>query len=154
MTEQNEPKEIVLQHLEHSVEQLPKPTEAVQKAATEALAEIRDRSFAGRHPDLGPMINCQHCGYRHRENQNFRSDAEPCQQKFAKIDGVEQIAGQTESTKFDTTFEVEIPRKQQRLVFGANRVKGRRNNPRKRPLSPLTHWQRILIAKVKKNESK
>lgn len=129
------------------------PTEAGQKAAAEALEAIKDRSFAGRNPELGRMINCVHCGFRHRENQNGRSNADPCQEKFAKIDEVEQIAGETKHTKSENLIEAEIPRKQQRIIFGAKRVKGRRKQLRNRPRNPLTHWQRILIAKVKKEAS-
>lgn len=35
-------------------------------AANAALGSIEDRSFSGRHPELGKMINCQVCHRRHR----------------------------------------------------------------------------------------
>lgn len=54
-------------------------TEAGQKAAEIALAEIRDRSFSGRHPELGRMVNCQFCGLRHRENERR------CEQVFTTV---------------------------------------------------------------------
>ena len=61
-----------------SSEQIPEtaPTEAGKNAAEIALAEIRGRSFSGRHPELGRMINCI-CGLRHRANERI------CVQKFA-----------------------------------------------------------------------
>lgn len=67
-----------------SGEQIPEnaPTEIGKKAAEIALAEIRGRSFSGRHPELGKMINCQFCGFRHRENER------KCEQKFAEKDSV------------------------------------------------------------------
>lgn len=58
------------------------PTEAGIKAAEEALQAIRDRSFSGRNPHLGKMINCQFCGTRHRQNERT------CAQKFAEENGV------------------------------------------------------------------
>lgn len=39
----------------------------LELAAEKALAAIRQRSFSGRHPDLGPMIKCGQCGLRHRK---------------------------------------------------------------------------------------
>jgi hypothetical protein len=50
-------------------------------AAEQALDEIRARSFSGRNPHLGKMINCV-CGLRHREFERV------CKQKFAEKDGV------------------------------------------------------------------
>jgi hypothetical protein len=49
---------------------------ALGKAAVDALQVIKDRSFAGRHPELGKMINCKFCGRRHRQNERV------CSQKF------------------------------------------------------------------------
>ena len=48
-------------------------------AAAKALAEIYSRSFSGRHPELGRMINCQFCNMRHRENER------KCVQKFTTV---------------------------------------------------------------------
>lgn len=47
-------------------------TQAQLDAAT---AEIAGRSFTGRHPELGKMINCAVCGLRHRAINK-------CEQKF------------------------------------------------------------------------
>src|ERR1700676_2905316 len=55
------------------------PTEAGQKAAEAALTEIHGRSYSGRHPELGRMINCQFCNMRHRENER------KCVQKFTTV---------------------------------------------------------------------
>src|ERR1035437_9182350 len=38
-------------------------------AACAALKAIKDRSFIGRHPELGKMVNCKFCGRRHREKE-------------------------------------------------------------------------------------
>ena len=65
----------VIRHLEGST----LPTESGQKAAEDALIEIHNRSFAGRHPGLGKMVNCQFCGLRHRENER------KCEQVFTTV---------------------------------------------------------------------
>src|SRR2546423_938656 len=52
------------------------PTQAGQDVAETVLAEIRGRSFSGRHPELGRMIKCQVCRSRHRSSTQ-------CEQKFA-----------------------------------------------------------------------
>src|SRR6202790_1112469 len=49
------------------------------EASAKALAEIYSRSFSGRHPELGRMINCQFCNMRHRENER------KCVQKFTTV---------------------------------------------------------------------
>ena len=59
----------------------------VNQVVTDAIAKLRediaDRSFSGRHPELGKMIKCQICGLRHRSSivckQRFalREDGEP-----------------------------------------------------------------------------
>lgn len=38
----------------------------LNKAVFEALEAIRNRSFSGRNPQLGKMINCHVCSTRHR----------------------------------------------------------------------------------------
>jgi len=37
-------------------------------AAGRFKIELTKRSFSGRNPELGPMIKCQQCGQRHRDN--------------------------------------------------------------------------------------
>jgi hypothetical protein len=44
-------------------------SEELQKVADAALTDIHNRSFSGRHPELGKMINCPVCGLRHRGMQ-------------------------------------------------------------------------------------
>lgn len=119
----------------------PQPTPEGQAAVAGALQAIKDRSFSGRHPELGKMINCHVCHDRHRQNERN------CQIVYHKIDGVEQIAGETKSTKFDTTFELDIQRKQTRQVFGARLFKGRRKNRRNKPAKPTHHWVRLIQEK-------
>ena len=58
-----------------------KPVQAEQAIVEAALQTVHDRSFAGRNPHLGKMVNCQFCGLRHRENER------QCKQKFAEKDG-------------------------------------------------------------------
>jgi len=49
----------------------------VQKAIEHFRQEFKNRSFAGRHPELGKMIKCGVCNRRHRSS-------EVCHQRFAK----------------------------------------------------------------------
>lgn len=49
-------------------------------AAVEFETARRQRSFSGRHPELGPMINCPVCQRRHRDNEN-------CQIRYANKPG-------------------------------------------------------------------
>lgn len=47
----------------------------------DALAVVGGRSFSGRHPELGKMINCKVCGLRHRETdvveKNVKEEVSP-----------------------------------------------------------------------------
>lgn len=52
-----------------------KPTASPEQVAA-ALAEVRGRSFSGRHPELGKMVKCHFCGLRHRVNER------KCEQQF------------------------------------------------------------------------
>ncbi len=119
------------------------------EAAAAALKEIRNRSFSGRHPDLGRMINCPFCGLRHREHDNGRD--KPCEQTFAIQNGVHAIAGKTPSTTPEFLYDGDVQRKQARLLFGARLVKGKRKTPRNRLQQPLSFWRRVLIEKENKN---
>lgn len=40
-----------------------------EKAALRAIEAIHDRSFSGRHRELGKMIKCGACGMRHRRSE-------------------------------------------------------------------------------------
>lgn len=62
----------------------------IKPEVSEAIARIREKekekSFSGRHPELGKMINCRICDRRHRSSI-------ACVQVFAKNEnGVELIA--------------------------------------------------------------
>ncbi len=50
--------------------------EELQKAIDAALVSIEYRSFFGRRPELGKMVNCRVCGTRHRVNER------KCEQVF------------------------------------------------------------------------
>lgn len=60
------------------------PTQAGQAAADEALVGIKNRSFSGRHPELGKMIKCAICKHRHRENPS-------CTQVFSSGERIKGI---------------------------------------------------------------
>jgi hypothetical protein len=44
-----------------------------------AMTELRGKSFSGRHPELGKMVNCQVHGWRHRQ---FEFNPTGCEQVF------------------------------------------------------------------------
>jgi hypothetical protein len=99
--------------VENQVELEPKPTETGTQAAAETLAAIRQRSFSGRHPELGKMVKCQVCSRRHREQitkcvQVFSKDAQNNERSLARV------------------------RQTVKTVFGAAQFKGKRLRP---PLS-------------------
>jgi hypothetical protein len=106
------------------------PTEAGIKAAQAAIQAIRERSFSGRHPELGRMINCQFCDTRHRENER------KCSQTFA-----------VELTP--TKDREHLTHKQ---IFGASRFAKKRLNPH----SNRYRQARInaALAKQRKKEKK
>ena len=120
-----------------------KLTEASQKAVQEALQAIHDRSFAGRHPELGRMINCPFCSLRHRENER------KCTQKFAtETREGDPIQGELQPPEGLTHLTA-------RQVLGAARFNKTRQKPRRRPQKPMTKWHRILVeAEKKKNAEK
>ncbi len=55
-------------------------TTEVQDAIAKFFAEFKERSYSGRHPELGKMVNCAICGTRHRASQ-------VCEQKFKEGTG-------------------------------------------------------------------
>lgn len=96
-----------------------------------ALQEIKTRSFSGRNPQYGKMINC-HCGHRHREFDAYTKyivDLDTgirtketvvlrpaCEQKFAKDpEGNERNLARMTQTK--------------NTVLGARMFKGKRIKP-------------------------
>lgn len=118
-------------------EQNPAATKQSIEAAAHAIEEIRNRSFSGRHPELGKMINCQFCGLRHRENER------KCEQKFAEKDGViygalVPPAGLTHLTA--------------RQIIGAAAFTKRRQRPRNKPKRKMHYWLRVIIEARKKND--
>lgn len=101
----------------------------------EAIAAFNEehynKTFAGRHPELGKMINCQVCSLRHRSSQ-------PCEQKFA----VGTHDPRPEGEKIELRCENAHPGGPTRNDVFGNQAKGKRRNPhysaRKRALVQLT----------------
>jgi len=50
-----------------------------EKAVADAIAAVRGRSFSGRNPELGKMVNCRVHGWRHRQ---FEFSPTGCEQVF------------------------------------------------------------------------
>jgi hypothetical protein len=58
--------------------------EAIQKLALKVLADLEQRAFSARHPELGKMTKCQVCLRRHRSS-------EVCVQKFKYLHTEEEV---------------------------------------------------------------
>lgn len=112
------------------MQEAPKVPEETIDAVALALDEILNRSFSGRHPELGKMINCRVCDMRHRQNER------KCEQKFvAELIPPEGLTSLTA-----------------RQQLGAKFFAKRRRSPRNRPQSPMHHWLRVLVEAHKKKE--
>lgn len=101
-------------------------------AVEQALEQIHSRSFAGRNPHLGKMINCAVCNLRHRENQTPK-----CEQSIV----VELVPpeGLTQLTH--------------RQIMGAKFYNRQRQAPRNRPKNKMHYWLRVILdARKKRNE--
>lgn len=94
----------------------------------DTLQAITERSFSGRHPELGKMINCKFCGHRHRENERN------CKQVFAKDEnGIDRTVPQT-----------------RKGIYGAAMFAKRRVHPRQRSKQPIHYWLRIILEAAKR----
>lgn len=94
----------------------PTVSQEVQYAVNKALESIEDRSFSGRHPELGKMIKCQVCRLRHR-------DAIKCTQRFTELYIEEDL-----ETGVKTTVFAVAPQTRNGIV-GAAQFKGKRLRP-------------------------
>ncbi len=94
----------------------PKPTVEGAIASIQALAEIRGRSFSGRHPELGKMIKCAICSRRHRSSIK-------CEQKFKELHIEEDLETGEKEIIYAT-----VPKTRNGIV-GAAAFKGKRLKP-------------------------
>lgn len=89
---------------------------------SEAIAEFNEehynKSFSGRHPELGKMINCQICSLRHRSS-------EVCVEKFA----VGTHDPRPEGEKIELRNENAHPGGPTRNDVFGNQWKGKRKTP-------------------------
>jgi hypothetical protein len=107
---------------------------ARNNSVEQALQQIRDRSFAGRNPELGRMIKCQICQTRHRQFERV------CKQKFVKRGELEMIAGQTPET------ETVVEARKIRVILGAAVFNKKRlkPHPNKRQLQFVDLVRKLL----------
>lgn len=73
-------------------------SEELQKAIDTTLKTIEDRSFSGRHPELGKMIKCLVCGLRHRS-------AIKCVQRFKELHIEEDLETGEKTTVYATAAQ-------------------------------------------------
>jgi hypothetical protein len=122
--------------VEDSEFEAPVPSPEASEAAAKALAEIHDRSFAGRNPEVGKMIKCQVCSRRHR-------DSLKCEQKFSELwveedletgelTTVYRVAAQEKGTEVPgQRLEISTPDGPTRnQIIGTAPFKGKRKKPR------------------------
>lgn len=108
-------------------------SEELQKAIDATLTDIRDRSFSGRHPELGRMINCYVCGRRHRGKQ--------CEPHY-KLSSIEE--------EVDTGKQTEVfalaAQNTRKGVFGAKGYAKQRLRPHlnKRKLQFIEHVRQLF----------
>jgi hypothetical protein len=115
---------------EEFLELPPVPQEAID-LCNKVIAEAMERSYGGRHPEIGKMIKCQACGLRHRSHIE-------CKQKFVYLYSEEEIGpdGLPKVTDFFRTAVSPDKKPTRKQVFGAQAVKGKRFRPHK------TVWSR------------
>ena len=68
----------------------------MNKNVAAALAAIRSRSFSGRNPQLGKMINCPICRLRHRKTNIVGGKVVKCEARYAPhrfVDGDKIVEG-------------------------------------------------------------
>ena len=120
-----------------------KPSPEALAAAESALGEIKDRSFSGRHSELGKMINCQVCRRRHRrtdvafrehfdENGNKTVTLEPLISNCKQVFKILWIDEDLETGKLETQFAtVPLPGQNAtpKSILGAAYFAKKRKNP-------------------------
>jgi hypothetical protein len=108
----------------------------VKKAVADAVESHRDKSFAGRNPQLGKMINCGICKARHRSHIK-------CEQVFAVKHYEQEFNDETGE------YDPEVPvfataAHTKRGVYGAQAFKGKRIKPH------LNRRAQMFIERVRK----
>jgi hypothetical protein len=112
------------------------PASDKTKALVEkVLADFKNRSFGGRHPELGKMIKCQVCGTRHRSMIK-------CKQQFKELH-IEEDLETGEKTPVLATCIPHGAKPGTRQIVGAAGFKGRRHNPHP------SHRDQMLIQRSK-----
>lgn len=95
---------------------------AMNRNVAAALAAIRARSFSGRNPQLGPMINCPVCKLRHRKTNVVKGVVVKCEAKYAPhrfVEGDKIVEGEPQMAAQNTL----------KGVFGAAFVAKKRFHP-------------------------
>ena len=110
----------------------------LQALVAKGLAEIRNRSWSGRHPEFGKMIKCPVCGRRHR-------DSIKCEQQFVQL-WVDEDMETGEKTIGYATLPPEGLKATPKMLFGAAAFKGKRRIPHgknhPRPLHKHKHEEK------------
>jgi hypothetical protein len=131
-----------------------KPTVSEQVVA-DALEAITNRSFSGRNPHLGKMVNCAFCGRRHRQVEELKTLTKneggeletrvthwKCEQKFAT--GRWDVRDPKPLLIAGETPETEAVINKLKIVIGAKAFKGRRLKPHH------NHRAMLFIEEVRK----
>ena len=107
------------------------PSEETLALVASALGDISNRSFAGRHPELGKMFRCSGCRTRHRGT--------PCEIKYKYLFTEEDTETGEKTDVFATVplpeqiergLKAEPPKRQfVKAIVGAALTKGKRKYP-------------------------
>jgi len=127
--------EITMPHVETEAV----PNAAGQAASAEVLAEIRSRSFSGRHPELGKMVKDPITGRRVRQAE------QSTEQVFAKrwkvVDGEKVYTDEKLIAGLTPETETVIAANKARAFFGAAAFARKRKNPPK-------NWRQNLLVEL------
>lgn len=117
----SEDKDFILQDVEFQVS----PEALV--AADKARKELRSRSFSGRNPQLGKMMNCSVCELRHRVTPNAEGKfVTSCVQKFKLLHYEQEFNDETNEWGPEQKILAQAAQNTKRGILGAAQFKGKR----------------------------
>jgi hypothetical protein len=120
------------------------PSPELKLAAEKAIKEFEGRSFLGRNPHLGKMVNCQFCGLRHHLNER------KCEQVFTYRIGDYELFRENENGELVPDYRTalrpdEKPTKRQVAGAAAFAKKRIHPHPSKNQLQLIERVRKIFL---------
>jgi len=115
-------------------------SEELQKAIDATRNKLEDRSFSGRHPELGKMFKCQVCQKRHRAHI-------VCTQKFTHSIGDYEYFREDEKGELVPAYRTCIDPETKptiKQIMGAAQFKGKRRVPH------MSRMKMIFVERTRK----